>query len=155
MEQKTQEKGGNEEKIIRIMSTDIEGKIKVYPGLAKVKGISWAVSNAICKILKIDKTRKIGSLTSEEMKKITEFMKNPAIPEFLKNRKLDFETGENRHLISTNLELRKDFDIKRLKKIRNYRGLRHTLKLPLRGQRTKGHFRKNRAKSVGIKQKSK
>src|SRR3989344_9275797 len=132
MEQKTQEKGKNEEKIIRIMSTDIEGKIKVYPGLAKVKGISWAVSNAICKILKIDKTRKIGSLTSEEMKKITEFMKNPAIPEFLKNRKLDFETGENRHLISTNLELRKDFDIKRLKKIRNYRGLRHTLKLPLR-----------------------
>ena len=91
MEQKTQEKGKNEEKIIRIMSTDIEGKIKVYPGLAKVKGISWAVSNAICKILKIDKTRKIGSLTSEEMKKITEFMKNPAIPEFLKNRKLDFE----------------------------------------------------------------
>ena len=155
MEQKTQEKGKNEEKIIRIMSTDIEGKIKVYPGLAKVKGISWAVSNAICKILKIDKTRKIGSLTSEEMKKITEFMKNPAIPEFLKNRKLDFETGENRHLISTNLELRKDFDIKRLKKIRNYRGLRHTLKLPLRGQRTKGHFRKNMAKSVGIKQKSK
>jgi len=55
MEQKTQEKGKNEEKIIRIMSTDIEGKIKVYPGLAKVKGISWAVSNAICKILKIDK----------------------------------------------------------------------------------------------------
>jgi len=31
----------NEEKLIRIMSKDIEGKMKIYPGLTKIKGISW------------------------------------------------------------------------------------------------------------------
>jgi small subunit ribosomal protein S13 len=37
--------------------------------------------------------------------------------------------------------LKKEFDIKRLKKIRSYRGLRHATGRPVRGQRTKGHFR--------------
>ena len=53
------------------------------------------------------------------------------------------------------MDLKKDFDIKRLKKIKSYKGFRHSSKLPLRGQRTKGNFRKNRAKSVGIKKKKK
>ena len=65
------------------------------------------------------------------------------------------ETGENKHLTGSDLELRNEFDIKRLKKIRVYRGYRHMARLPVRGQRTRGHFRKNRAKGVGIKKKKK
>ena len=70
----------DEDRIIRILSTDIEGKMKIFPGLTKIKGISWSFSNAICKILKIDKNRKIGSLNDEEIKKILEFIKNPSVP---------------------------------------------------------------------------
>ena len=51
------------------------------------------------------------------------------------------------------LELQKEFDIKRLKKIKSYRGIRHTLGLPSRGQRTKGNFRPHKMKGVGIKKK--
>ncbi len=144
-----------EEKIVRILSKDIEGKMRVYAGLTKIKGISWAVSNAICKKLGIDKRRKIGSLTEEEIKKITEFVKKPSIPSFLFNRTRDPETGENKLLIGSDLDLRKEFDIKRLKKIKSYRGLRHSLGLPCRGQRTKSNFRKNRKKGGGIKKKNK
>jgi small subunit ribosomal protein S13 len=154
MEQKTQEVK-NEEKIIRILSTDMEGRMKVYSGLTKIKGISWSLSNAICKILKIDKNRKIGSLDEKEISTLTEFIKNPKLPSFLFNRKMDFETGEDKHLIGADLELRKEFDIKRLKKIKTYKGYRHGAKLPLRGQRTKGNFRRNKAKGVGIKKKGK
>ena len=146
--------GKDQERIVRILSTDIEGGQKIYPGLGKVKGISWSLANAICKSLGLEKGRKIGSLTEEEVKKISEFLKNPKLPLFLMNRRKDFDTGENRHLIGTELDLTKDFDIKRLKKIRSYRGVRHGAKLPVRGQRTKGHFRKNRSKSVGIKKKA-
>jgi small subunit ribosomal protein S13 len=144
-----------EDRMIRILSKDIEGSMKIYAGLTKVKGISWSLANAICKILKIDKDRKIGSFTKEEIEKITLFMKNPEVPIYLKNRRKDFDTGENQHLIGSDLELKKEFDIKRLKKIKCYRGLRHSIGLPLRGQRTKSNFRKNRAKGVGIKKKSK
>ena len=141
------------EKMVRILSEDIEGGMKIYPGLAKIRGVSWSISNAICNILKIDRNRKIGSLTEEEIKTIIEFMKNPKIPGFLLNRNNDFETGKDMHLIGNSLELQTEFDIKRMKKIKSYKGIRHIANQPVRGQRTKAHFRKNRGKSMGIKKK--
>jgi small subunit ribosomal protein S13 len=144
-----------EERLVRLLSKDIEGKLNVYVGLTKIKGISWSMANAICKILKLDKKRKIGSLSKEELDKITEFVKKPKMPVFMFNRKFDIETGENKHLIGNDLEMQKEFDIGRLKKIKSYRGLRHAVGLPVRGQRTKSHFRKNKKKSVGIKKKTK
>ena len=144
-----------EERLVRILSKDIEGKMKVYAGLTKIKGVSWAFSNAVCKSLKIDKNKKIGALSEEEIQKISNFIKNPAIPAHVMNRRRDIDTGEEKHLTGTDLDLRKDFDIKKLKKIRSYRGLRHTAGLPTRGQRTKAHFRRNRKKGSGIKKKSK
>ena len=71
------------------------------------------------------------------------------------NRQNDFESGEDKHLTGSNLELRKEFDIKRLKKIKSYKGLRHSSNLPMRGQRTKSNFRRNRRKGAGIKKKVK
>jgi len=143
------------ERIIRILSEDLRGRMKVYPALAKIKGISWSLSNATCNILKIDKSRTVDSLTKEEIDKISKFLKNPKFPDFLINRRADFKTGENNHLIGADLELQTGFDIKRLKQIKSYKGYRHAAKLPLRGQRTKSHFRKNKIKGVGIKKKQK
>jgi len=160
MEQKTPqipEKEKYEDRLVRILSKDIEGKNTVYHGLTMVKGISWSMSDAICKALKLDKRKKIGSLTPDEIKKITEFMAggNPKLPAYLLNRKRDFDTGENKHLFGTDLELQHEFDIKRLRKIRSYKGYRHAMGLPVRGQRTRAHFRKNRGKATGIKKKEK
>ena len=144
-----------EERLVRILSKDIEGGMNFYVGLTRIKGISWSLANAICKSLNISKDKKIGSLSKEEIEKINEFMKKPKIPAYLLNRRADFETGENKHLTGSDLELQKDLDIGRLKKIRSYRGYRHVAGLPVRGQRTKSHFRKNKKRGVGIKKKIK
>jgi len=144
-----------EERIVRILAKDIEGGMSVYAGLTKIKGISWTMSNAICKILGFGKDRTIGSLTNEEVKKITELAKSPTSPKYLLNRQKDRDTGEDKHLLGSDLDLRKEFDIKRLRQIKSYRGFRHASNLPSRGQRTKGNFRKNRSKGVGIKKKVK
>lgn len=154
-EAKTGEKKEKEEKIIRIMSHDVRGGMSVHSGLTKIKGVSWGMSNAACRKTGTDKRRKIESLSEKEIKKISDFMKNPDVPDHLKNRRFDPETGENRHLTGTDLELRKSFDVKKLKQTKSYRGVRHAAGLPLRGQRTKGNFRKNRAKGTGIKKKNK
>jgi len=143
------------ERIVRIMSKDIEGKTKIYSGLTKIKGVSWTLSNAACVLLGIDKSKKIGELSDGEISKISSFLKKPSVPAFILNRRKNSETGEDEHLTGVELELRNEFDIKRLKKIRSYRGLRHTLNLPSRGQRTKGNFRKHRRKGSGIKKKVK
>lgn len=155
MEQKTapNKEQKYEDKLVRILSKDIEGKSTIYHGLTKIKGISWSMANAICHALKLEKRRKIGSLTNDEIKKITEFMNQPSIPNYLFNRRKDIETGENRHVVGANLELQHEFDIKRIRKIRSYKGYRHAMGLPVRGQRTRSHFRKNRGKSTGIKKK--
>ncbi len=155
MEPKQQIGEAREDRVVRVMSKDIEGKMSVYSGLSKIKGISWGFSNAICNSLKIDKKRKIGSLSVEEINQISEFIRNPKIPSFLLNRRKDFQSGENLHLNGSGLELQQEFDIKRLKKIKSYRGLRHMSNLPLRGQRTRSNFRKNRRKGSGIKKKTK
>lgn len=145
----------DEARLIRIMQKDIEGNMSVYSGLTKIKGVSWSLANAVCKKLGIEKNRKTGSLKEEEIKKIEEFIKNPELPFQLLNRRKDLDTGEDKHLTGTNLELRNDFDIKRLKKIKSYRGIRHMAGLPTRGQRTKSNFRHNRTKGAGIKKKKK
>ena len=143
-----------DDRVIRILAKDIEGKMKIYAGLTKIKGVSWGLSNAVCKVLEIDKNKKIGSLTDDEIKKISDFIKNPKIPEYLVNRRSDFTTGENKHLSGGDLELQKEFDIKRLKKIKSYRGFRHMSGLPTRGQKTRSNFRPNK-KKAGIKKKGK
>jgi len=143
----------HEHRIVRILSKDIEGKMKIYPGFTKIKGVSWSLSNAVCKKLNLDKDKTIGTLTQEEIEKVSNFLKNPQLPSYLLNRRSDFETGENKHLIASELELTADFDIKRLKKIKSYRGTRHVSGLPMRGQRTKSNFRRFRRKGAGIKRK--
>jgi len=145
----------SQERIVRILSKDIEGNERIYLGLTKIKGVSWSLSNATCIILNIPKNKKIGELTDNEISKISEFLKNPKVPNFILNRRMDLESGEDKHLIGVDLELKGEFDIKRLKKIKSYRGLRHLLGLPSRGQRTKGNFRKNRRKGAGIQKKIK
>jgi len=42
-------------------------------------------------------------------------------------------------------------DIKQLKKIKCYKGIRHIQNLPVRGQSTKAHFRKRGNRALGVK----
>ena len=140
--------------LVRLLQTDIPGNKELLVGLTYIKGVSWSISNAIIKLLKLNPKKKIIELTEKELKEITEFLKAPKLPLFLMNRRRDFETGENQHLITTDLDIRKEFDIRRLKKIRSYRGLRHATGQPTRGQRTRSHFRaKGKKRAVGVTKK--
>jgi small subunit ribosomal protein S13 len=143
-----------EESLVRIAGRDVPGSKKVLAGLTKIKGVGWAISNLACKKLGIPKDKKIIELSKDEIKKIEEFLKNIDAPDYLKNRRNDPETGETKHFVGTDLEMKKDFDIRRMKKIRSYKGIRHTNKLPVRGQRTRSHFRK-KGQAVSVQKKKK
>jgi len=138
-----------EVRLIRILSKDLPGDKKIYSGLTHIKGISWVFSNAVCKKLNINKNKRIEELSKQEIEKIEEFIKHPDVPSYLKNRRRDLDTGKDRHLHGADLDLQKEFDIKKLKKIKSYKGSRHAAGLPVRGQRTKSHFRKQ-GKAVGV-----
>jgi len=153
--EKNEKNAAQEIRLVRILGKDIFGNKKLQAGLMSIKGISWSFSNALCKKLDIDKNKRIGELNEKEIEKITGFMHNPEVPKFLKNRRNDLDSGEDKHLQGSDLDIRKDFDIKRLKKIKSYRGIRHTYGQPVRGQRTKSHFRTNRKKKGGVSVKTK
>jgi len=135
-------------RLVRILSKDIKGTKKTYRGLCSIKGISWAFSNAVCRLAGIDKNKKIQELSQEEIKKIESLISNPEkIPFYLKNRREDRIDGRTKHIYGADLDLQTEFDIKRLKKIKAYKGVRHASGQPVRGQRTKSHFRHNKKKS--------
>ncbi len=150
--QKKQEKEQESEILVRILGYDIPGSRNIYTGLTRIKGISWTLSNAICLKLGFSKSKKIGELSKDEIKKIENFLKELPVYDFLKNRQKDIETGKTTHHYGSNLEMKRDFDVKRLREIKCYRGIRHALKQPVRGQRTRSHFRK-RGQAMGIKKK--
>ena len=138
--------------LVRICNTDLEGEKQTNYALTKIKGISFNFANAICTSLNIKKTKKAKELTEQEIKKIEQQIQTPNLPTWLLNRRKDFATGKNKHLITSKLELQKELDIKRLQSIKSYRGLRHAWGLPLRGQRTRSNFRKGSA--LGVKKKT-
>ena len=150
-EEKYKKQGIQEsETLIRILGQDIPGSRMVYPGLTRIKGVSWIISNIVCKKLEIDKRTRIDSLSKDDLGRIEDFLKNLDAPDFIKNHRSDLETGETKHLLSIDLDMKKEFDIKRMKQIKSYKGVRHTFKLPVRGQRTRSNFRKSGI-AVGVK----
>ena len=135
--------------IVRVSNTDLMGEKVIVDALRKVKGVSFMFANATCKLAGVERYKRAGDLSDAEVAKLQAVLDNPVkagIPEWMLNRRKDYETGEDKHLLVNDLTFTKDNDIKRLKKIKSYRGVRHQAKLPVRGQRTRSNFRPNKGK---------
>ncbi len=130
--------------IVRVTGTDIDGKKRVSYGLSKIRGIGVRTGEVICSLAGIDPTKKIGNLTDGEISKLSEAVENfqeQKIPQWIFNRQRDCALGGDQHLIGSDLVMSLRDDLNLLKKIRSYRGIRHELGLPVRGQRTRTSFR--------------
>jgi len=137
--------------IVRIAGTDIKGEKQLFSSLIRIKGVGNSMANAVCIVNNLEPTKKVGALTATDIKKIEETIKNPTkfgIPTWMVNRRRDIETGEDRHLVGPDLKFTQEQDIKRMIKIKSYKGVRHMFGLPVRGQRTRSSFRSGR--SVGV-----
>src|SRR3989344_2361554 len=147
--QRPQQEESNEV-IVRIMGYDIRGSKPLYTGLTRIKGISWAISNKLVHDLKMPRNKRISELSKDEIIHIEKYIKSMPLPDYMKNRRFDPESGKSHHLFGSDLEIARDFDIKRLKKIKSWRGIRHAYNQPTRGQRTKSHFRRG-GSAVGVR----
>ena len=127
--------------IIRLGDKDIPGKVPIGHALTLPKGVSFMLANAVCNVLELDIKKRCGDYSPKEIEKIEDCIRNPAkynIPSWLFNRRKDRESGEDKHLLSADLDLRKQFDIRLMRKIKSYRGVRHASgSKKVRGQSTK------------------
>ncbi len=138
--------------MVRIARKDINGNKTIENALADVKGVGKALSRAIGIVMGLDLNQKIGYLSDAEVEEIEEKIRDPKsinIPDWMLNRRNDYESGKTGHLIESDLMMTLRDDLNRMKKTRSYKGRRHEVGLPVRGQRTKSTFRKG--SSVGVR----
>lgn len=140
--------------IVRMANTDLDGNRPLLYALQGIKGIGYRVAEGIVRELKMDPKEKIGNLSDEDIEKIRVIVEEKLedlLPSWMRNHRKEYITGEDRHLLSTDLDLQKQDDINRLKRIRAYRGIRHERGLTVRGQRTRSNGRRGLA--VGVSRK--
>ena len=140
--------------IVRLAGMDLKGERPVRLALADIKGVSRSMARAVAYAANIDISAKIGTLKDEEIKRLDEVLHDPkahGIPSWMLNRRRDLETGEDKHLVGGEIDMALRSDIGRERHIRSYRGIRHELGLPVRGQRTRSTGRTGMA--VGVKRK--
>ena len=119
--------------------------------LTQIKGVGYMFANSIINNLKIDSSLRIGNLSNELIKSIENIIQNPTssnFPSWFLNRRKDIETGEDKHLITSDIDFTVRNDVEREKATGSWRGYRHMFGLKVRGQRTRCTGRKGGA--VGV-----
>ncbi|KAG0673015.1 ribosomal 40S subunit protein S18A [Pichia californica] len=139
---------GSFQHILRLLNTNVDGRIKVMYALTTIRGVGRRYANLVCKKADVDLSKRAGELTQEELERIVTIMQNPTqykIPAWFLNRQKDVVDGKDHHVLANNLESKLRDDLERLKKMRAHRGLRHSWHLRVRGQHTKTTGRKGKS----------
>lgn len=140
------------EHYVRISGADVRGDLATPYAIAQVRGIGIRLAKLITKKAGIPLNLRMGYLSEEEIEKLKEYIEDPLklnLPSYYLNRQRDIETGEDRHLVSQDLVISLKEDIDRMKKTRSIKGIRHSLGLKVRGQRTKATGRRS-GRAVGV-----
>ena len=140
--------------IVRILSTDLNGKLNIKNSLRKIKGVSFVTSKIFCEKAHINPEKITGKLKDDEIKKLEEVLKNPKkfnIPNYILNLRKNPYTGNDEHFTGVELQMETRKILGDMRKLGSYVGMRHRYGLPVRGQRTRSSFRKS--KSVGVSKK--
>lgn len=115
---------------MRISGVTIPEEKKLEISLAYIYGVGRSNVHKILEIAKVDGAKRVNTLTEEEQKRIQQALEGYKIE------------GDLRTEVNGN--------IRRLKDIGSYRGMRHAKNLPARGQRTRSNARTKRGKRVTI-----
>lgn len=117
--------------MIRIAGVDLPNEKRVDIALTYLYGVGRSNVVPILKEANIDAGRRLKTLNEEEVNRLAKIIE--------KNYTVE---GDLRRAVTEN--------IKRLGDIRSYRGIRHTRKLPVRGQRTRTNARTKRGKRMTV-----
>jgi len=115
----------------RISGVTIPSEKQIQISLTYVYGIGLKTSQDILAKAKVEPTVRTKDLTDDEVSRIQDIINSDLVVE-----------GELQRIVTSN--------IKRLKDINAYRGLRHKQNLPSRGQRTKTNARTRRGKKTTV-----
>ena len=120
----------------RIAGVNIPSQKKLGVALTYVYGVGKKVSIDVCEKASVDSNTRVNDLSESDIKNISDVIASSFLVE-----------GDLRREVSGN--------IKRLKDLGTYRGVRHRKNLPCRGQRTHTNARTKKGKAIAIAGKKK
>lgn len=115
----------------RFANVTVPAEKQIQIALTYIYGIGPKFARDICATTKIDPTKRVKDLTEAEEKKLRDII-------------------DANYVVEGDLHRQVTNNIKRLKDVGAYRGLRHKLNLPVRGQRTRTNGRTKRGKRVAV-----
>ena len=114
----------------RIAGVTIPSEKQVWIALTSVYGIGRTTSKAILAEAKIEPTTRVKDLTEADEQKLNDIISKYTVE------------GDLKRLVTNN--------IKRIKDINSYKGLRHKAGLPVNGQRTRMNARTRKGKAIAV-----
>ncbi len=115
----------------RISGVTIPSEKQVQIALTYIYGIGPKFASTILAAAKIEPTTRVKDLTEAEEQRIRDIV-------------------DKNYVVEGDLQRRVTNNIKRLKDVNSYRGLRHKAGLPVRGQRTRTNARTRKGKGVAV-----
>jgi len=115
----------------RIAGVDLPNEKRLDIALTYLYGVGRANVRGILTKANLDPSRRMKTLTDDEVGKLTKIIEKEMMVE-----------GDLRRTIGDN--------VKRLVEIKSYRGMRHSRRLPVRGQRTRTNARTKRGKRMTV-----
>lgn len=115
----------------RIAGVEISNDKRLWISLMDIYGLGESNAKELCEATKLDENKLVKDMTEAELDVVRKYIEE--------NYRVE---GELRQSVFR--------DIKRLKDIRSYRGIRHKLGLPVRGQRTRRNARTRKGKSMPV-----
>ena len=122
----------------RINGVDLPREKRVEIGLTYIYGIGRTTATKICVECNVNVDTRVKDLTEDEVNAIRDYI------------------DKNQIMVEGDLRRERNQNVKRLMDIGCYRGIRHRIGLPVRGQSTKNNARtrKGRKKTVANKKKA-
>ncbi len=129
--------------LVRVAGVVLDGNRFIGRALMNIKGVGPKISRSVVRSLNLGEKTKLGTLSEKQVEDIEKRLQtlNQLLPAWMLNRQRDYVTGKSVHLLGPDLDITHREDINIQKKIKSYRGIRHSLNLPVRGQRTRTSFR--------------
>jgi small subunit ribosomal protein S13 len=138
--------------LVRLRGKDLEGRKRLVPALADLKGVGDNFAQSIVFSLGFDPKLRMGMLSDSQLKDLERALIDGStmkVPQWALNRRRDPETGETKQLVGTDLDIANKTDVERERTVQSWRGIRHGLGLKVRGQRTRTTGRGG--KTVGVR----
>ncbi len=140
--------------IVRLHGSNLDGTKLIPYALCDIKGVGIRFARTVVKNLGLDPFERLGALSDADIRRLEDVLDNPigrGIPAWMLNRRKDMYTGDDIHLLTSDLTLREKEDVDLMRETRSWKGERHARGLKVRGQKTKTTARKGR--SIGVSRK--